>query len=144
MTAVDALQHTLAAEHAAVYVYGALGGMTSQASAAALYATLTEGYDAHRARRDALVAQLRRRGERPVAAEAVYDLPADLRGGAGVRRAALAVERACAETYAALVSETTGDVRSGALAALTASALRQLDLGGEPQHFPGVAELRDR
>ena len=35
--AVDALQHTLAAEHAAVYVYGALGGMTSQASAAALY-----------------------------------------------------------------------------------------------------------
>ncbi|UAL28801.1 ferritin-like domain-containing protein [Nocardioides rotundus] len=144
MTAVDALQHTLAAEHAAVYVYGALGGMTSQASAAALYATLTEGYDAHRTRRDALVAQLGRRGERPVAAEAVYDLPADLAGEGQVRRAARSVERACAETYAALVSETTGDLRSGALAALAESALRELDLGAEPQHFPGVPELRDR
>ena len=48
MTAVDALQTTLAGEHAAVYLYGALGGRTSQAAAPALYAALRDAYAAHR------------------------------------------------------------------------------------------------
>ena len=49
-TEVDALQTTLAAEHAAVYVYGLLGSRTSEAVEPELYAALHAAYEAHRDR----------------------------------------------------------------------------------------------
>ncbi len=54
MSETDALQTTLAAEHAAVYVYGVLGGRTSKSAEPATYAAISSAYDAHRARRDQL------------------------------------------------------------------------------------------
>ena len=48
MSAPEALQEALAAEHAACYVYAALGGTTSQAASPQLFATLSEAYRAHR------------------------------------------------------------------------------------------------
>lgn len=138
-----ALQEALAAEHAALYVDAALGGMTSQSSSAGLYTALSQGYEAHRAQRDDLVARLRRLGATPVAAEAVYDLPADLSSPGRIRAAALAVERACTATYATVVAGSAGEIRAESLRALRASALRELQFGGEPGLFPGLGELDD-
>lgn len=137
MTENDALQSTLEAEHAAVYVYAALVGRGDTALAAALWAAYRE----HRDRRDELTALLRDAGEEPVAAAPAYQLPARLDTPARVRRAAVAAERAGAEAYAALVAAGTGDLRSWGVSALTASAVRELTLGAAPTAFPGAPEL---
>src|SRR6478609_1203705 len=70
MTVLDALQATLADEHAALYTYGVLGARTSQATSPTLFETLTAGYRRHRARRDQLQLMVRDAGGDPVAAEA--------------------------------------------------------------------------
>jgi hypothetical protein len=54
----DALQTALAAEHAAVFVYGALGGQTSQTDDPTLYAEITDAYLTHRDRRDELTSMV--------------------------------------------------------------------------------------
>ena len=69
MTLADALQTTLEAEHAAVYVYGVLGARTSASADPQLYGDLVAGYSAHRGRRDQLRTMLHDLGETPVAAE---------------------------------------------------------------------------
>lgn len=140
----SALQQALAAEHAAVYVEAALGGATSQTSSAQLYAALSQGYEAHRTQRDALIARLQQLGQAPVAAQAVYQVPGDLSTPARVRAAALETERRCTAIYAAVVADSAGDVRAESLRALNEAALRELQFGGEPEPFPGLAELEDR
>ncbi|MDN5743836.1 MAG: ferritin-like domain-containing protein, partial [Nocardioidaceae bacterium] len=65
---VAALQTTLAAEHAAVFVYGALGARTSLSGQPALYRALTAAYSLHRDRRDELSARVQTAGADPVAA----------------------------------------------------------------------------
>ena len=137
MTALDALQTTLAGEHAALYVYGALGGRTSAVAAPDLYAALREGYDVHRAQRDTLSRTVRDLGTEPVAAAAAYDLPDPLDSEIDVQVAAQELERRCAATYAALVAQTVGDQRRWAIGALTGAAVRRLALGGDAEAFPG-------
>ncbi|WP_256095058.1 DUF4439 domain-containing protein, partial [Streptomyces sp. EN27] len=61
-----AVQAALAAEHAAVYGYGVLGGRLDGEQGAEARAA----HDAHRARRDALARTARDLGGRPVAANA--------------------------------------------------------------------------
>ena len=106
MTYAEALQTTLAGEHAAIYVYGALGAQTSQSGTPDLYAAITDAYEAHRARRDQLVATLTDLGEEPVAAEPVYELPKNLDSTDAVTARALEIERSCASTYAFLVASS--------------------------------------
>ena len=74
MTYLDALQDTLAAEQAAVFVIGYLGAQTSQSAEPELAALLRDAYGAHRARRDDLVARVRDVDGEPVAAAASYDI----------------------------------------------------------------------
>lgn len=137
----EALQAVLAAEHAAVHVYAALGGATSQSAAAELHATLVEAHDDHRDRRDALVRLLADAGAEPTAAAPAYELP-DLTTAERVRDGAMRVERACAAAYADLVAATSGDRRRWAVGLLRAAAVRELDFGGRPSDFPGLGELR--
>lgn len=138
MTTLDALQTTLAGEHAALFVVGFLGAQTSASEAPALYATFRSSYTEHRTRRDELDAMVRAAGGDPVAAAPSYDLPA-VQPGASVDLAAagLAVERSCTATYGYLVASSTGAARAWAVRALVASATRQLDLGGRPATYPG-------
>ncbi|MGB0101641.1 MAG: DUF4439 domain-containing protein, partial [Nocardioides sp.] len=75
---IEALQTALAAEHAAVYVYGALGGRTSRAETPELSAAVSSAYASHRARRDLLTSEVVDLGGEPVAAEAAYDVPGRL------------------------------------------------------------------
>jgi hypothetical protein len=144
MTYIEALQTALAAEHATLYVYGALGAQTSQSGAPTLYADLTEAYEAHRARRDRLVALLTDLGEEPVAAEPVYELPADLSTTSAVTRRALELERSCASTYAYLVANSPSSERRFAVEVLIQTAVRELAFRGTPETFPGSDEHADR
>jgi hypothetical protein len=140
-TPVEALQATLAAEHAAVAVYAVLGGRVSVTDAPEAAALLRAGYDAHRARRDRLRGQLAGQGEQPVAAAPAYDVPARTRDPRRLLAVAVTTEMRCAEVYAQQVAGTSGDRRRWAVDALRDCALRQLTLGGTPSSWPGLREL---
>ena len=70
MTEQLALTEALVTEHAAVYAYGVLGARLDDVTRKAALAA----YDTHRARRDALAAQLRGRGLPDPPPAAAYDL----------------------------------------------------------------------
>jgi len=134
----DALQAALAAEHAAVFVYGALGGQTSQSDDPILYAQVTDAYVIHRSRRDRLISLIEDDGRQPVAAEPGYDLPADLSTPAAVAGRARELERGCSATYAFVVASTTGQDRKWAIEVLLDTAVRSLGFGGKPERLPGL------
>lgn len=144
MSALAALQTTLAAEHAAVYVLGALGGRTSQSRMPELFRAVTAAYEAHRARRDHLTREIDGLGARPVASEPAYELPSRYETPAEIARAALGVERSCASTYSWVVANTAGNRRRWAIAALNEAAVRELVFRGTPEIFPGADEYADR
>ena len=141
MTPLEALQAALAGEHAAVYVYGVLGGRTSASAEPALASALRAAYDVHRARRDQVTAMVRVRGEEPVASEVSYVLPNAADTAARCRRAAAQIEQRCTEVYAAAVGSTSRANRQWAIDALADAAVRQLAFGVAPTAFPGVPEL---
>jgi hypothetical protein len=140
MSEVDALQRTLAAQHAAVFVFGALGGRASSLPAPALQPALTTAYDDHVERRNRLRIMVAAAGDDPVAAEPAYRLPADLSTSEQIAAEALRVQRACVTTYAALVAATSGATRRWAVEAMTETALTEADFGGQPQALPGLRD----
>lgn len=132
-----ALQSALAAEHAAVWTYGVLGGQTSQSSDPGLFDEVLTAYVAHRSRRDQLMRWIRDDGNTPVAADAAYQLPNEVRNAGEIRAAARLVESRCTSTYAVLVSNTDGSRREWAIRALLDAATREVRLGAEPVEMPG-------
>jgi hypothetical protein len=137
----DALQRTLAAEHAAIFVLGALGGRASTLPPSALHSALDTAYAAHVERRDQLRTMITADGAEPVAAEPAYLLPTPLRSAAQIEAEALRVERACTTTYAALVAATTNDQRRWAIDALLATAVGQPEFGGRAEALPGLGAI---
>jgi len=144
MSEVGALQTTLAAEHAAVYVLGVLGAQTSQSATPTLFTAINQSYATHRGRRDHLARTLTDLGAAPVATEAAYDVPADLSTTDAVTDRALELERSCSATYAYLVGSTTDELRGWAVRALQMTAVRELVFRGTPEMFPGGDEQADR
>ena len=140
MTPLEALQTALAAEHAALHVYGALGARTSLSATPALYAELVAAHDAHRDLRDQLTERIREAGAEPVAAEPAYELPAPLDTPDDVTTAALDLERTCEGTYVWVVEQTSGADRRLAVSALTRTAVRALAFRGSPEIFPGLRQ----
>ena len=144
MTELEALQATLEAEHAAVYVFGLLGARTSQAAEPELYAALRAAYEAHRAHRDVLIGKIAALGAVPGPAAAAYTAPLGLDSSDARYRSALELERACARTYAALVGSTSGTLRVEAIELLNDAAARELSFRGNPEIFPGADEYAGR
>jgi hypothetical protein len=140
---VEALQRTLAGEHAAIFVLAALGGRASSLVAPALRSALATSYDVHVERRDHLRTMVTAAGGDPVAAEPAYRLPGAVRSSVTsavqIEGQALRVERACATTYAALVAATAGAARRWAVDALVATAVGEAAFGGDPEALPGIA-----
>ncbi|MFB6836086.1 ferritin-like domain-containing protein [Streptomyces sp. NPDC056361] len=136
MTALDAAQAALAAEHAAVYGYGVVGGRigTERRPEA------TAAYEAHRARRDALRRTVRDLGGTPVASEAAYELPFRVADPAGAVRLAAILEDRVAGAYSDLVRAAGGPLRREAAAALRETAVRAVRWRGSDVTFPGLAE----
>jgi hypothetical protein len=142
--AVEAMQQTLAGEHAAVYVYGVLGGRVSVSADPALAEEVTAAYRVHRGRRDELVRLVLDAGAEPVASEVAYELPNRADSAARITAAARTVEERCATAYADQVARSGAGERPWAVRALTDAAVRQLRYLGSPEIFPGADELADR
>jgi hypothetical protein len=139
MTPLEALQATLAGEHAAVYCYGAIGGRTSASAQPALYAAMLTAFRIHRKRRDQLTVMIATRGAEPVAAEVAYEVPGPLETPPQLNNAALQVERRIARTFGQLIESTAGAERRWALVALDDAAVRQVEFRGTPEMFPGTS-----
>jgi hypothetical protein len=135
---VDALQRTLAGEHASIFIFGALGGRAAILQPSALHSALDTAYAAHLERRDQLRTMITADGAEPVAAEPAYRLPRPLTSKAQIEAEALRVERACTTTYAALVAATQNDNRRWAVDALVATAVGQPAFGGRAAPLPGL------
>ncbi|MFF9093893.1 ferritin-like domain-containing protein [Streptomyces sp. NPDC014802] len=133
---IEALQAALAAEHAAVYGYGVVGGRIGEARRAEARAA----YDAHRARRDALAREVRDRGAQPVAAAAGYALPFSVPDSAAAVRLAADLEERVAGVYSDLVRAGDGARRREAADALREAAVRAVRWRGGSVAFPGLAE----
>ena len=144
ISTLEALQSTLAAEHAAVWVFGTLAAQTSRSAEPTLFAALDAAHRTHRTRRDHLVRAVRDLQVEPVASAVAYELPNPAATVAQVRAAALEVTRGCVASHADLVASTFGDQRLWAVEALTEAAVREMAFGGSPETFPGMTELADR
>ena len=138
MSDVDALQRTLAGEHAAVFVLAALGGRASTLTAPQLRTAIGTAVETHVEYRDHLRTVIAAAGAVPVAAAPAYRLPEPLDTREQVAAEAVQVERACVTTYAALVAASAGQDRRWAVQAMARTATSELDLGGRPQALPGL------
>lgn len=145
---ITALQRVLAAEHAAVFGYPALGVHLADPSLADRARTLEA---AHRDARDALMAQLAARGVTPAAALPDYPMPAGARTPGGAQQWAVALEDGCAEAYRFLLAVSTEAgtprvpaLRAQALTGLTTAARagtgwrRRIDPAHPTLAFPGL------
>lgn len=138
MSEPDALQTCLAAEHAAVFGYGVLGGVLAGTSPSTVQMTLADAsYAVHRDRRDTLVAMITELGPDPVAAAAVYDVsrPTDR---ADCTALAQELERRTAAVYAYAVAFTTGERRRFASTSLVDCAVRGVEWGAPSAPLPGI------
>lgn len=135
-----ALQETLAAEHAAVWIFALLGGQASEDER--LSSEMSETYEVHRDRRDHLITTLTRLGQTPVAGEIAYQVP-ETPTRARILAVARRTEERCAARYADLVARTEAAQRRWAIDALTDAAVRQLRFRGSPEIFPGAPDLTD-
>ncbi|WP_340375561.1 ferritin-like domain-containing protein [Streptomyces sp. SS7] len=133
---LTALQAALAAEHAAVYGYGVVGGRIG----ADRRTEARAAYDAHRARRDALVREVRDLGAEPVAASAAYALPFPVTDAATAVRLAAELEGRVAGVYSDLVRAAADQRRREAAGALREAAVRAARWRGGSVAFPGLAE----
>ncbi|MFE4666400.1 ferritin-like domain-containing protein [Streptomyces sp. NPDC056716] len=133
---LDALQATLAAEHAAVYGYGVVGGRIHEERVTEARAA----YDAHRARRDALAREVRDRGGEPVAAAAGYALPFAVPDAPAALRLAAELEDRVAGVYSDLVRAAADGLRGTAAEGLREAAVRAVRWRGGSVAFPGLAE----
>lgn len=120
MTSPAESSAALAAEHAAIYAYGAVGAYLTGASATAA----RNAEAAHRARRDALVVQLSGDGATPSPASPVYALPHPVTDTASALRLAVEIEERTGAAWRSELAATTGDRRKTALDALVDCAVR--------------------
>jgi Domain of unknown function (DUF4439) len=119
---VAALQGALAAEHAAVWVYGVAGAFVSGALASRLDQDATE----HQARRDATERMLTDAGAQPVPSEPGYLAPEPVTDAASALRLVIIAETDAAAAWRSVVERSPADpnLRGAALDALTVTAVR--------------------
>lgn len=119
---VDALQSALAAEHAAIWVYGVVGAFVSDA----LDSQLNQAATAHQARRDATERVLIDAGAPPVPPEPGYLTPEPVTDAASALRLAITAETDAAAAWRSVVERSSADpgLRGAALDALTGAAVR--------------------
>ena len=117
-----ALQAALAAEHAAVWVYGVVGAFVPDTVNQRLGQAATE----HQARRDATERALIDAGAQPVPPEPAYLPPQPVTDATSALRLAITAETDAAAAGRSVIerSPAGGNLRGNALDALTAAAVR--------------------
>lgn len=142
MNRVAALQNCLAAEHAALFGYGVLGGVLAGVPfGAADLARARSAYAVHRELRDDLTVLISEAEVEPVAAAAVYDLPLTVRDRMGCRQLARLLEARTATVYGLAIAATVDEDRAFTAAALRGSVLREVGWGADVVPFPAIPEL---
>lgn len=131
------LQESLAAEHAAMYLFGFLGARCSESQDPDLFAELSTSFVQHRHSRDKLQQLIAKHGAEPLPSAIAYEPPGPVTTAAELRRTALVVEKRVTLAYGQLVENTSGADRTYAIGSLSASALRELAYGAAPQVLPG-------
>ena len=140
-TTLEALQLTLAGEHAAIWVYGLVGGQSARLGDAGLQGRIEQGYDAHVGRRDRLAGMVRDLGVEPVPSEVAYEVDGPTGTATQLSAVARRVEHRMTAVYADLVAAAAGAQRAWAIAALSDAAVREVGFGGRPSTYPGMGEL---
>jgi hypothetical protein len=130
------LGEVLAAEHAAVYGYGAIAAV----SLGDRRRLALDGLDVHRERRDRLRRMIIDGGGKPTEAQAGYDVPRPLTGGQAAADLAAGIERDIALAYGALVVAAQDDDRAFAARALQDAAVRETAWSQDPPRFPGLED----
>jgi uncharacterized protein DUF4439 len=131
---VPALQAALAAEHAAVFGYGAAGGRLAGAQRTAAQ----RDWAAHEAARDTLTAMLLARGAKPVAAQASYALPFTVTSAAAATALAAFLEDRVTAAYLGLVALDDSGLRAAGARAARSAAMRAAGWRGATLAFPGL------
>jgi ferritin-like protein len=116
----DALSAALAAEHAAIFGYGAVGGHLDRAGQDAARQAET----AHRNRRDALVVRIAAASASPPAAAPAYALPFPVTDRTSALKLAVALEEGAAQAWRQALPATSGNDRRLALDALMDCAVQ--------------------
>jgi hypothetical protein len=134
------LAEALAAEHAAIFAYGAIGARLGEEETEAA----REAEEVHRQRRDALVVLFDQRGMTPPVAAPAYALPFPVTDADRARELAIVVEERVGVVWRAALAAVTLDDRDLALAALIDTAVRatgwRLRAGVEPPTVPFPGE----
>lgn len=130
------LGEVLAAEHAAIYGYGAIAAELNGTNRT----VALQGLDVHRERRDQLRRMVLDGGGKPVEAQAAYELPRPFGGFSAVVDLAAGIERDVALAYGALVAASTEDDRGFAAQALQDAAVRESFWRDEAPRFPGLED----
>jgi len=116
----DALSAALAAEHAAIFGYGAVGARLDKAGQEAA----RQAEAAHRSRRDALVVRIAAASASPPASAPAYGLPFPVTDRASALRLAITLEEGAARAWRQALPATSGDDRRLAVEALMDCAVR--------------------
>ncbi len=119
---VAALQGALAAEHAAMWVYGVAGAFVPSG----LAGRLDEAAIAHQARRDATERALIDAGVPPIPPQPGYLAPEPVNDAASALRLVITAETDTAAAWRSVIERSPADpdLRESALEALTAAAVR--------------------
>ena len=142
MNRIEALQDCLGAEHAALFGYGALGGVLAGVPRGEPdLERARSSYAAHSALRDALTELISTKGAQPTAAAPAYHLPFALADGNSCRRLARLLERRAASVFGLAVAATVEQDRVLVATALMECVLREVAWGGVAEPFPAIPEL---
>lgn len=136
----DALAAVLAAEHAAVYAYGVVGGQCDERHRVSAEQSLQQ----HAARRDILASRLAVAGRRPLPASPAYALPFEVDSPASALALAAHVELAVAAANADLVAASAPGRRLEPSRWLGENAVAARRWGARSAAFPGLPERAGR
>ncbi|WP_018655160.1 DUF4439 domain-containing protein [Actinomadura flavalba] len=135
-----ALAEALKAEHAAVHGYGVVGARLRPPS----QRTAMDGWNAHRAARDALAARLAAAGAPVPAAAPVYRLPVEVTSARTAAGLAAALEDDVVRAYAGLAGSPDAGLRTLAARTMQEAATRAVEWrrrAGAPAAAPAFPGL---
>jgi hypothetical protein len=134
---IAALQGALAAEHVAIFGYGALGAHLLGAQRR----NAGQMWNSHRARRDRLRSYVETGGGTPVAAAPAYRLPSPVSSPRAAAQLAARLEDGVAAGYAGLAGVADPSLRRYAALAMQEATVRAVRWrGSPPPAFPGLSK----
>jgi hypothetical protein len=134
MPEVDALNAVLGGEYAAIYAYGVIAAHLTGAEEKRALAVMAD----HRQQRDKLRAAITEQGGTPVAAAALYELPAEVTSAKQARDLAGLIEDRLSGLWAAAAAAGSGERRTAASLVSINCSVRSTSWTGEAPVWPGA------